>query len=761
MASVTHHTAQEETINNVILGGVRTFARLFEPFAVNCDDDDDEASYSAEDASASADLSAASDGEQTPRLSSSESTYSSSLAQPEAVDWSLILDDNSVPFEADLSSLPFSRECDPECLFVTKLAVRGFVDAEAGDGNPIWEKQTEMLKDQLKAMDEVEHMNVDVLALGETQAGEAAVPSVASVDESKSPRFEYEPSVEAFIDMIMGNLSDIVGAADKIPLIDVDVTGNQDLLSRYLASVDISDPTVMVHKAAIEATMRDNFRGPEELLESLSPYLEYVELYRNRDAFREAVRMMEPSLSQYERIVETQYARADTIEMTVPNMARFGMFAIDLTPAKTALVSMSRSLALSVLDLLHKEAKEECNLIRVNFRMLNNELKAHPDTPEEWHAMVQTIASIDDTIAYERNKIKIMMAKYDKLEHFQYRIEENEVFMKWDAVRWPRRISEQLLESEVALKHAEEAFQQELAHKQKEFVLQLNKLQEQVVEAESYGSVDRAPHYLAAMRKLQKNLQESLDVAQTYNSHEELFGQEKTSYETLVEVTKAVAPYVRLWEIAANWTDKRDAWLEGEFVELKADEMQKTITEWISTLTMLENNFAEVPDPKHVARVVLKQIKEFQGHMPVITALLTVTHLRKDLQQKHWDRLAVATGQNFRPEPDTDLASILGNYSFDEFIVQLEEIAVDAKAEHEIDVTLDSLWRERQRMTFDVVAYRDSGTYILSSLEDIIQRNEEHILKIQSLRNSKYIGEFEKKMNTWKLEFERYCISCR
>lgn len=60
---------------------------------------------------------------------------------------------------------------------------------------------------------------------------------------------------------------------------------------------------------------------------------------------------------------------------------------------------------------------------------------------------------------------------------------------------------------------------------------------------------------------------------------------------------------------------------------------------------------------------------------------------------------------------------------------------------------MESEWKS---VLFTVVPYKDTGTFILKSTDDVSQLLDDHIVMIQSMSFSPFKKPFEERMNTWE-----------
>lgn len=65
-------------------------------------------------------------------------------------------------------------------------------------------------------------------------------------------------------------------------------------------------------------------------------------------------------------------------------------------------------------------------------------------------------------------------------------------------------------------------------------------------------------------------------------------------------------------------------------------------------------------------------------------------------------------------------------------------------------------WAE---ITFVVNPYRDTGTYVIASIDDIQLLLDDHLIKAQTMKNSLYIKPFEKETLLVIFNFSTFTVS--
>lgn len=169
----------------------------------------------------------------------------------------------------------------------------------------------------------------------------------------------------------------------------------------------------------------------------------------------------------------------------------------------------------------------------------------------------------------------------------------------------------------------------------------------------------------------------------------------------------------------------------------EVEEMHKILVKLIKQLT-------SNPQARRVAEQVRLKIDKFKVYLPILDAIC-----RQGLNERHWKLISEELGQEVSATKQTTLCAMI-EIDIMRIAERLEEISNAAGNEFELNLQLANMQDEWQDIKFELLPYRDSGTYILSALDDIQALLDDHILKSQSMRGSPFISALGDKANNWE-----------
>lgn len=112
------------------------------------------------------------------------------------------------------------------------------------------------------------------------------------------------------------------------------------------------------------------------------------------------------------------------------------------------------------------------------------------------------------------------------------------------------------------------------------------------------------------------------------------------------------------------------------------------------------------------------------------------------MKVRHWEQISEIVGFPIKISSELTLAKII-DFGLEEYLGKFEAISESATKENNLERALNKMVGEWQGIDFGVNAYRDTGTYILSSVDEIQAQLDDHIIKTQTMKNSPYIKPFE------------------
>lgn len=123
--------------------------------------------------------------------------------------------------------------------------------------------------------------------------------------------------------------------------------------------------------------------------------------------------------------------------------------------------------------------------------------------------------------------------------------------------------------------------------------------------------------------------------------------------------------------------------------------------------------------------------------MPLINTLGN-----QGMKDRHWEQVSEIIGFPIKRTPELTLERVI-DYGLAEYVSKFESISESATKENNLEKAMTKMINEWGDMNFLVNSYRDTGTYILSSVDDIQVLLDDHIIKTQTMKGSPYIKPFE------------------
>ena len=141
---------------------------------------------------------------------------------------------------------------------------------------------------------------------------------------------------------------------------------------------------------------------------------------------------------------------------------------------------------------------------------------------------------------------------------------------------------------------------------------------------------------------------------------------------------------------------------------------------------------------------IKKRIDEFKPYIPLIQGLRN-----PGMRSRHWDLLSEDLGFPVRPKANLTFSKCL-EMNLQDHVDAIAKVAEVAGKEYSIEQALDKMEGEWKPIYFEIMPYKDTGTFIMRASDDISQLLDDHIVMTQSMSFSPYKKPFEERISTWE-----------
>lgn len=259
---------------------------------------------------------------------------------------------------------------------------------------------------------------------------------------------------------------------------------------------------------------------------------------------------------------------------------------------------------------------------------------------------------------------------------------------------------------------------------------------EQVEDVQYWGDVDEVFRYQKRAQTLENKLIVAMEKIDKFNEEETSFGWEITQYPLRKKIADRLAPFKKLFDTTCEYFTKHEQWIKSMIGSYEPETINDEVDQAYRSIYKLEKSFLE-PESRNLAATVLEKIEDFKVRMPIILTLGN-----PGLKARHWNRISNIIDIPIKIDPDLTLGKVLDMH-LDGYIDQFEDISEGATKENNLEKAMDKMEKEWSDLAFTINPYKDTGTYVLASVDEIQLLLDDHIMKSITIRNSPQIKPFE------------------
>ncbi|CAH0689857.1 unnamed protein product [Chilo suppressalis] len=555
---------------------------------------------------------------------------------------------------------------------------------------------------------------------------------------------EFEPSFKQFKDQLCLLYDFLIDACRQCPRLETLLYQDYDPSESTTLKPIIDEDLVDDYKKLVAELISEQRIGPELRVQDFDDYVCLL----NGDSMKKVEdfinarpeKTFEEFCAESVQFVELAREIPSKLEGTI----MIGMFRMQ----RGDLINSLRSAATRMANMLLRRMTEDYqNMIKAIFdeySMIANTLLTPPPDTAALMDLMAYCKKTEDVLLDEmeeklRNVLRYIMFLGDYTTFTPLEMKANNQTFHWYA-RMPGIIDE----CKLICDQKKVEYQELLKARISKFIDDLNVYEIQCNEVQYWGDIHELPKYVSRARHLDEKLAGALEKIDQFNEEEASFGYELSQYPKRKAIFDKLVPYKKLFDAGFDFLGKYNIWMSSKVGSFDPEDIESDVGYFYKIVYKLEKQFQEVPDTHRLAVSVREKMDDFKTNLPIIQTLGN-----PGMKARHWEKVSEIVGFPIVVDDELSLEKVI-DFNLVEYIEKFESISEAATKENNLEKALDKMMKEWADLRFDILSYKDTGTYILSSVDEIQLLLDDHIVKTQTMKNSPYIKPFEEIIYDWE-----------
>ncbi|KAM9486848.1 dynein axonemal heavy chain 7-like, partial [Clarias gariepinus] len=559
----------------------------------------------------------------------------------------------------------------------------------------------------------------------------------------KQNKIIFEPDFKDFEVILLKVYEAMLKCISSVPRMETELysewPGTED--AKMLKPVILPE-ILEVQKDEIKRVIREESSGPTAHVRLYDKFAPLV----SQQADQDVEQFLMEEHSYQDLITEaTHYQQlADEIQYDYCKVVRLGMFEVHCQELIRALVKRVEGLKEKLVTRL-LEDHQTCNkLLCDEFEKIATKAHSTPSNTQELMALKDYIKKVE---AEEMPKLELQLSESMKRLCFLagYEFSPMDINLNKKTFQWHMRMPSIFDSHKEIAKEKTVQFQDFLKLRCERFVEELEGYSKQVEGFTLLGDLSEVSKYLKKAQTLNSKLETAMEKIEGFNLEEESFGWPVSQYPLCKTVQDQLLPYLRLYQTATEFQAEHHQWLNGHLMSINPDKVEGDVSNYWRSLNKLEKNLQNSSMALQIITQVKAEVEDFKQHIPLVQVLCN-----PGLRDRHWEAMSAVVGFSLKPSQEEACISHFIPLHLEVHLLNFEGISEAASKEYSLEKAMERMTSEWADMKFNLLPYRESGTSILSSVDEIQMLLDDHIVKTQTMRGSSFIKPFEAEILDWE-----------